>query len=375
MAYEQLEKLAADNLNEAILLERRGSRNLAVMKYQRAIEVLQKLSDLYPTSPQNKIYLERVHACQHRLDELQSNNISQAGQMTKTIPKPDEFPVARDIDVRWKDIANLSDAKKIIEESIIFPARRPDLFPHGWPRGILFYGPPGCGKTLLAAAIATEIEATFFDIGSCSIISKWLGESEKNVAQLFEDAKAATASKRPAIIFIDEVDALMGVRNHEVGGEVRARDQFLNEMDGISAKNTKSLVYVIGATNKPWDLDEPFVRRFQRRIYVPLPEREARIEMFKLNANGLSLSGDVDFERLSDLTDGRSGSDIRDIFQFSQTKVVRALFESAGAFDPTSTPRSITMSDLEEAVTRCGRTVSSRSLSRFLEWESELKRT
>jgi SpoVK/Ycf46/Vps4 family AAA+-type ATPase len=160
----------------------------------------------------------------------------------------------------------------------------------------------------------------------------------------------------------------MGIRNVEVGGEVRARDQFLNEMDGIEMKNKQSLVYVIGATNKPWDLDEAFLRRFQRRIFVPLPDAEARIEMFEINSRGLTLSTDVDFRRLAELTEGRSGSDIRDIFQYAQMKVVRELFEGSTAFDPTSKPRPITMSELEEATTKCGRTVSTKNLSRFRDW-------
>ena len=184
--------------------------------------------------------------------------------------------------IKWNEIADLRDAKKAIEEAVVFPVKRPDLFPLGWPRGILFFGPPGCGKTLLAAAIATEIDAVFYNIDAASIMSKWLGESEKNVSELFVSARQSAEDGKTVIIFIDEIDSLVGIRGDEVGGEVRTRNQFLKEMDNVLDKKRPTHVYVIGATNKPWALDEPFIRRFQRRIYVPLPNIEARHELFSI---------------------------------------------------------------------------------------------
>ena len=369
MAYEDLEKIAARNVTEAISLDKQGSRGMAITKYQRAVEILLKLCELYPGTPVNRVYAEKVQLLNGRILDLQRGNGPSLPQQGMLIDQtPERSSVLQKLNVNWEDIANLHDAKRAIEESIIYPSRRPDLFPLGWPRGILFYGPPGCGKTLLAAAIATEIDATFHCIDSPSIISKWLGESERNVAKLFEQARAMARSERPVIIFIDELDSVMGVRSHEVGGEVRARNQFLKEMDGISDKNRQSPVYVIGATNKPWVLDEPFIRRFQKRLYVPPPDAKARLEMFRIYSRNVKVADDVDFDELARLTEGRTGSDIRDIFQIVQTKVVREFFEAHEDIDPTAKPRQITMTDFLDAVAGRGKTVSDKSLLMFQEW-------
>jgi len=369
MAYEDLEKFAAKNVAEAITLDKQGSKGMAIAKYQRAVEILLRLCELYPGTPQNRVYAEKAQLYGARILELQRGNGSAiSGRSQQIEHRIERAPVIEEPDVRWRDIANLHEAKRAIEESIIYPSKRPDLFPLGWARGILFYGPPGCGKTLLAAAIATEIDATFYCIDSPSIVSKWLGESEKNVAKLFLDARAVANGGRPVIIFIDELDSVMGIRSHEVGGEVRARNQFLKEMDGIADKKKQSSVYVVGATNKPWALDEAFIRRFQKRIYVPLPDANSRLEMFRIYSRNLRVANDVDFVELARLTEGRTGSDIRDIFQTVQMKVVREFFETRGDVDPTAKPREISMSDFLEAVSSCGRTVSEESLVRFQRW-------
>ncbi len=125
---------------------------------------------------------------------------------------------------------------------------------------------------MLAAAVATEIDANFYSIDAASIMSKWLGEAEQNVAKLFGTARKSAIEGKPAIVFVDELDSLMGAHTNEVGGEIRVRNQFLKEMDGIVDKGKNLHVYVIGATNKPWDLDWAFIRRFQKRILVPLAD-------------------------------------------------------------------------------------------------------
>ncbi|MEM3522762.1 MAG: AAA family ATPase, partial [Candidatus Bathyarchaeia archaeon] len=352
-ASEELERLAAKYATEAIELDRRGSKGLAIAKYQRAIELLLKLCSLYPNSPQNKVYSELAESYEKRIKELQDQDLQSPVNQESIAPKItsfNQFVLNEKPNVKWDDIADLREVKKVIEESIIYPVKRPDLFPLGWPRGILFFGPPGCGKTLLAAAIATEINATFYCVDAASITSKWLGESEKNVAKLFENARKASMNGQPAIIFIDEIDSLIGIRSDEIGGEVRMRNQFLKEMDSIVDKNKKIHLYLIGATNKPWALDEPFIRRFQKRIFVPLPNFSARLEMFKLYSRGLELSEDVDFETLALLTEGYTGSDIRDIFQSVQIKVVREFFESGNPSDKRAKPRKIVMKDFEEVL-------------------------
>jgi SpoVK/Ycf46/Vps4 family AAA+-type ATPase len=370
LASEELEKLAAKYAMDAIHLDAQGSRGLAVAKYQRAIEILLKLCALYPNVPQNRVYMERAESYRRRVDELQREAAydKHIEAPTSQVAKFDQLVLMEKPNVKWEDIANLNSAKRAIEESVIYPVKRPDLFPLGWPRGILFFGPPGCGKTLLAAAIATEINASFYCIDAASIMSKWLGESEKNVAHLFEEARRASTSDRPSIIFLDEIDSIIGIRREEIGGEARVRNQFLKEMDSVIDKRKTLHVYVIGATNKPWILDEPFIRRFQRRIFVPLPDRNARIEMFKIYSRNLKFSSDVDFNELADMTEGFTGSDIRDIFQSVQIKVVREFFQHGNPDDRQAKPREITMRDFTAIIRERKPSVSREMLKYYERW-------
>jgi SpoVK/Ycf46/Vps4 family AAA+-type ATPase len=289
--------------------------------------------------------------------------------------KLDQWVLTEKPDISWNDIAGLETPKRAIEESIIFPVRRPDLFPLGWPRGILFFGPPGCGKTLLAAAIASEIKGMFFCADAASLMSKWLGESERNVSQLFSKAREVSSNGQPAIVFIDEIDSLMGVRGEEVGGEVRVRNQFLKEMDGILDKNKKFHVYLIGATNKPWVLDEPFIRRFQKRIYVPLPDVKSRMDMFQIYAQNLKFENNVDFAELGRRTEGYSGGDIRDLFQSTQLKVVRDFFQRGSANDLNAIPDPITMEDFQTIIVGRRPSVSQSVIKRYFDWDETFKAT
>ena len=375
-AAEELEKLAVRYATEAIQLDRQGSRGLATSKYQRAVEILLKLCALYPSAPQNRVYMEHAESYQKRIKDLQEQVTHQEPLETSSIGKSAKFEqlvISEKPNIRWDDIANLKDAKRAIEESVVFPVKRPDLFPLGWPRGILFFGPPGCGKTLLAAAIATEINAAFYCVDAAAIMSKWLGESERNVAHLFQNARAVSENGQPAIIFLDEIDSLVGIRSEEVGGEIRTRNQFLKEMDSVVDKSRSLHVYIVGATNKPWVLDQPFIRRFQKRVFVPLPNSQARLEMFKILSKNLKLASDVDFEELARLTDGYSGSDIRDIFQSAQLKVVREFFELGDPADKQSSARQITMQDFRTILGERRPSVSQEMLKYYDRWFETFK--
>lgn len=367
-ASEQLEQMAARYANEAVQFDKQGSKSNAITRYERTIEILLKICSLYPEAPQTRAYMQQVDNCKRRIKELKENGTFDPDQSTaKRTAKLEQLVLTEKPSIRWDEIANLRDAKKAIEESIVFPVKRPDLFPLGWPRGILFFGPPGCGKTLLAAAIATEIDAVFYSVDAASIMSKWLGESEKNVAELFGSARQASKDDHPVIIFIDEVDSLVGIRGDEVGGEVRTRNQFLKEMDNILDKKHPSHVYVIGATNKPWALDEPFIRRFQKRIFVPLPGVEARKELFAIYSRDVKLDSDVDAGVVIQKTEGYSGSDFRDIFQSAQTKVVRDFFER-DAITSQGQARPIAMDDFTEILKIRRPSVSPQMLVLYNKW-------
>jgi len=386
-AAQELEKNATNYALEAVRLDKQGSKGMAITTYQKAIESLLQLTQLYPEYGLNKVYLQRAIAYQERIKALQGavmhlesrpaeggNNGEGNGRTSEGGKSSyEELIIMEKPNVRWEEVVGLDPAKKAVKEAIVYPVQRPDLFPLGWPRGILLFGPPGCGKTLIAAAVATEIDATFVSIDAASVMSKWLGEAEQNVAKLFGSIRKSAAEGRPSIVFIDELDSLMGKHSNEVGGEVRVRNQFLKEMDGIVDKGKKLHVYVIGATNKPWDLDWAFIRRFQKRILVPLPDHHTRLMMFKLYTSTLQLETDVDLHELARISEGFSGSDIRDVCQSAQLKLIGEFFETGQANNKQAKPRALTMEDFKLILEERKPSVSMEMLSLYNRWFEAFK--
>ncbi len=382
-ASQELEQAATNYAMEAVRLDKQGSNGMAITMYQKAIETLLKIAHLYPEYSLNKVYIQRAMAYQERVKVLQGGmplkpDIHQPDAEPPSLKKDgkasyDELIMQEKPNVRWPEVIGLDPAKKAIKEAIVYPVQRPDLFPLGWPRGILLFGPPGCGKTLIAAAVATEIDANFISVDAASIMSKWLGEAEKNVARLFESARKSANNGKPAIVFIDELDSLMGRHSNEVGGEVRVRNQFLKEMDGIIDKGKRLYAYVIGATNRPWDLDWPFIRRFQKRIIVPLPDHHSRLQMFKLYTNSLNLDSTLRLHELARLSEGFSGSDIKDSCQSSYLRVIGEFFESGRAEDSNAKPRQVNMKDFHQILEDRKPSVSLDMVASYAKWFDAFK--
>ena len=393
MAPQELEKNASQFATAAIKYDSQGARGMAVTHYQKAIDSLLKLMHLYPDSKLNKIYTERMKSYKTRIEVLQANGIGieptvdptaspqeqKASLAKNTQNNFDDMVMREKPEVKWRDVVGIDDAKNALRESIVYPTKRGDLFPLGWPRGILLYGPPGCGKTILAAATANELDGYFINVDGSSMMSKWLGEAEKNVSRLFKMAHSyAEREGKPVILFIDELDSLLGERTNEIGGEVRSRNQFLTEMDGINSKGKDTKLYVIGATNKPWSLDHPFLRRFQKRIYVSLPSVEAREKLFFLYTNQLKLDSRVRLHTLASIFDGYSASDIKDICQAVQLKVVNEMFQSSQYKEPIdgeaqSKPADIGMKDFRETMTRRKPSVSMDMIRAYYKWSEQFK--
>jgi vacuolar protein-sorting-associated protein 4 len=233
--------------------------------------------------------------------------------------------------IRWDDVAGLEVAKESLKEAVILPIKFPHLFTGKrtpW-RGILLYGPPGTGKSYLAKAVATEAKSTFFSVSSSDLVSKWQGDSERLVKQLFQMARES----KPAIIFIDEVDSLAGTRNEgESEGSRRIKTEFLVQMNGVGHDDTG--VLVLGATNIPWQLDPAIKRRFEKRIYIPLPGTDARKHMFQIHVGSTPCELSAkDYRTLAMRSEGYSGSDIAVVVRDALMQPVRKVL-SATHFKP-----------------------------------------
>ncbi len=383
-APEVLQNTAQNYAREAIKFDSQGSRGTAIQMYQKSIEALIKLTKLYPNESHTQLYIKHAKRYQDRIDQLQNNTDipqdnqteSQSGVVEIVKSSYDDVILQEKPNVGWDEIVGNSDAKKALRESITFPSMRPDLFPLGWPRGILLYGPPGTGKTLLAAAVASDIDGHFMNVDASSIMSKWLGEAEQNVSKLFKSAKHMMDEEGvvSVVIFIDEVDSLFGKggNNSDTGGEARVRNQFLKEMDSISDKGKNLPLYVIGATNKPWSLDWPFLRRFQKRICVNLPILDARVEMMEMYTSSLKIDDSIRLSDIANSLEGYSGSDIRDICQSVQLKVVSKLFEMGSPSEDVQ-PDTITSEDFYEIMDKRKPSVSSEMLHAYTTWSDNYK--
>ncbi|KAH9313715.1 hypothetical protein KI387_022342 [Taxus chinensis] len=240
--------------------------------------------------------------------------------------RPEVIPAGK-IGVTFDDIGSLENVKESLQELVMLPLRRPDLFKGGLLkpcRGILLFGPPGTGKTMLAKALATEANASFINVSMSTITSKWFGEDEKNVRALFTLA----AKVAPTVIFIDEVDSMLGQRSrygeHEAMRKIK--NEFMAHWDGLLSKSTER-VLVLAATNRPFDLDEAIIRRFERRIMVGLPTTENREKILRTVLAKENVEEDFDFKELASMTEGYTGSDLKNICTTAAYRPVRELLK------------------------------------------------
>ncbi|KAH7823437.1 Vacuolar protein sorting 4A (Vps4A) [Monocercomonoides exilis] len=225
--------------------------------------------------------------------------------------------------VHWSDVAGLEQAKQSLKEAVVLPIRFPELFVgkrRPW-KGILLFGPPGTGKSFLAKAVATEVDATFFSVSSADLMSKWVGQSEKLVRALFELAR----EHKPSIVFIDEIDSIAGKRGDgDSESSRRVKTELLIQMQGVGSQNDGILF--LGATNTPWDLDTAVIRRFDKRIHVGLPDERSRETLFRLHLGDTpNTLTNEDFKTLAMKSEGYSGSDIGIVVQDALMQPIRRL--------------------------------------------------
>ncbi|KAL5581367.1 hypothetical protein UlMin_013809 [Ulmus minor] len=279
----------------------------------------------------------------------------------------------RDPNVRWDDIAGLEHAKKCVTEMVIWPLLRPDIFQgcRSPGKGLLLFGPPGTGKTMIGKAIAGEAKATFFYISASSLTSKWIGEGEKLVRALF----GVASCRQPAVIFVDEIDSLLSQRKSEGEHESsrRLKTQFLIEMEGFDSGSEQILL--IGATNRPQELDEAARRRLTKRLYIPLPSSEARAWIIRnlLQKDGLFKLEKEEIETICNLTEGYSGSDMKNLVKDASMGPLREALKQGIEITKLTKEdmKPVTLQDFEQAMHEVRPSVSLNELGTYEEWNKQ----
>ena len=399
---DRLDQGLKNLLDRAIELDQRGMKKEAAQYYLKASKILIKLSNAASLPSVQKHYLDRAQECVDRVRYISgikkkargppeglttppvfSPDIGSEPAMEKTAEA--EIEVDEDTrrlqemisdtiiterpSVKMSDVAGLADAKQAIHDAIIAPMKHPELFKgksrQPW-RGILFYGPAGCGKTLIAKAVASEVNATFFNVSAGNIVSKWLGESEKLVMNLF----ALARRNQPAIVFMDELDSVGVSRSgDDVGGERRLKTQLLTELQGL-ASDLEDRVTVIGATNLPWELDFALRSRFEKKIHVPLPDKPARKKIFEIHMEEIEVAPEVDYDELADLSEGYSGRDISVVCREAAMEPIRDL-QRTGRMEEEEEIldiRPVSREDLLQAIENIRPATSPEDVKRYIDW-------
>jgi len=378
---KELFQHAMNIAQKAIQYDESGNAKMAVNNYIEAADILTRFIKTTSNPDMKKICFSKAEQYLKRAQELrdvlspegpglsgatpakaskESTQLREALSETIQVEKPD---------VKMEEVADLETAKQALREAIVLPLQRPDLFKGArkpW-RGVLLFGPPGCGKTLLAKAIASECEATFFSADAASLVSKWLGESEKLIKELFRLAR----EQQPCVVFIDEVDSIATERGSrdEIGGERRIKTQLLIEMEGVKGK-AQDRVMILGATNRPWEIDPAFRRRFEKRVYVKLPDETARRAMFDIHTKEIPLEPDVNFDELAKITEGYTGSDIAMLCREAIMIPIREL-DREGILTEDTQPRDVKRDDFITAMARIKPVVTPDELRKFEEWNDE----
>jgi len=389
-------------LAKAIELDQRGMKKEACQEYLKASKILVKLSNSAALPSVKKHYFDRAQECVDRVRYLSGIKKKSHGPVdglvappnidvstAEPVPVQETSQVESELDneekrlremisdtiiterpnIKLSEVAGLADAKQTIDDAILTPMKHPELFKgkarQPW-RGILFYGPAGCGKTLVAKAVASEVNATFFNVSAANIVSKWLGESERLVRSLFEQAR----KNQPAIIFIDELDSIGVSRSgDDVGGERRLKTQLLTELQGL-ASNVEERITLIGATNLPWELDFALRSRFEKKIHVPLPGRDARAKIFEIHMEDVEVSPNIEYDELADLTEGYSGRDISVVCREAAMEPIRDLQRSGRMDDEQEILdiRPVSRDDFLQAIENIRPATPPEDVKRYIDW-------
>ncbi|XP_001946749.2 katanin p60 ATPase-containing subunit A-like 2 [Acyrthosiphon pisum] len=390
--------VVCDNIDlDTILIE---YENYYFLRYQKRPQISKSLditkSEIHTTKNKTKTF-KKSNINQHSQD-IQSidptfftvipmNNCSESLEEEYCLPSidlsywKDEWRVYAEIiskeilvtnpNVKWSDIKGLSTPKKLLDEAIVLPTKYPDLFTGlctPWA-AMLFYGPPGTGKTLLAKAVATECKTTFFNITPSTLVAKWRGDSEKLIKVMFEMAEQMS----PSTIFIDELDTIASKRiDHEASR--RLTSEILIHMDGLLRSEKR--IFLLATSNHPWELDPAIFRRLEKRIFVDLPDVQARKDMFVYYLSEMLqkhkyIKCDIDSDSLAQETNGYSGSDIRLVCKETAMQAMRSIFQVLEKKPGNNINFTITTKEVINAISKTKPSTSEADNNKYKIWQSQ----
>ncbi|MDO4551058.1 MAG: ATP-binding protein [Planctomycetia bacterium] len=359
-----------------------GHNETARISFLKSARLLYQLAKEAPDPAAQQNWLTRARRVQDLALQLETGQTSSKpakkpvsdAKKSKSVPASREPEKSEDSsrwelterpDVTFADIAGLDSVKELIQQRVIFPLRNPEIaaaYNRRAGAGIMMYGPPGTGKTMMAKAIAGEMNLPFFTVQSSSILSKWVGDAEQNLRDLFQKAR----EKAPSVLFFDEAEALLCKRGGNSTVMNRVIPEFLAQVDGVS-KGSEELL-LIGATNRPWDLDPAAVRtgRFGEKIYIPLPDAAAREFLLRQKLGELPGVETINFSELVEKTEGYSGADINGlVYRIIDPAFVRAV--------QMGTQVPIQAEDVQTALAETSPSVTEKDLAEFEKYRKEIQ--
>lgn len=375
--YAALEK----TIKEYQFAKKEKNGNKAKEKAKECANILRNLAKVIPE--QRTIFIEKANRWDTIADRVFPNTIANPNSRIQEDQRNEEAfteaieSLISESPITWGDIGGLEEVKRLMMETVVIAGLQKPTAIKPW-HGVLLFGPPGTGKTLLAAASAGSLNATFYNVKSDSILSKYFGESSKLISKLYDSARKHS----PSILFIDEFDSLSRSRNDESSDATRkVLSTILSEMDGFKDKKTDLLLLTLAATNTPWDLDDAVLSRFSRRIYVPLPDANASSEIIKIHTAGLDISK-VNLSNLAIRCVERlySGRDIQNLCQQAILNMIhdknKELHKLASLPFSELRMRSLQIrpmddSDFQKALEKIKSPISRQTLERYEKWNAD----
>lgn len=348
-----------------------ASRQIALAKFAQGKPMGKELKDAAKYERKaDKVHTQRirqVHAPKPPPSEKVEETIDFEGCIIQEKPN-----------VKFEDVVGNDAAKEALRGAIQYPMERPDLYPTGFPTTILLHGPPGCGKTYLAKAVASGIEkivekeVDFLEIDSAAVLSRWVGAAEKNVKKIFDIARKRAEARKVVMIFMDELDDLLH-KDVKHDADKKVRNQFQREISGFKS-NSNLPIFLIGATNKPWEMNDAMVRRFEKRIYVDLPDKKDRIRLFAMYLNRLgSLFETDDTVKLGELAEQTKNYSADDIMKICNgiAEEARKHMREEGIWELGVKPPKITKDDCLNVINKRKSSIDKKELAKHKEWNKK----